>query len=154
MNYAFTNGDPRKVYHGMDWQGNLCGVDLPWKPYVFWCATDRGALKTAIDWKPVVSIDFHHPICVEFCPNSPSTQNACYDGNGNTTMVSDYSTHAVGKHYCVPQAGLMLDKVNEKLASHPAAKYLPLVVSTFREGWLCLLGAVGLAVMLSFMYIL
>merc|ERR1719487_1101352 len=151
MVYAYENGDPRKIYHGMDWEGKLCGVDLPWKPYVYWCAEDAGAVNS---WSTVTSIDLHHPICVEYCPNSQATQSSCYDkSTGTAKLVTDYATHPVANRYCLPQAVNLLDKVNEKLGGHPIEKYIPIVVSTVRVGWPCILCAFGLALLLSFAYL-
>jgi len=154
MAYAFQNGDPRKVYHGMDYKGSLCGVDEPAKPYVFWCAAQGGGWPKG-SYSPVTKIDFQHPICVDYCPNSPATQHECYDEiTGKSKSVTDYATHPVAKRYCMPQAGDMMHKFNDKMGGHVIEKYLPLVVSTVRQGWPCLLGAFGLAFLLSFLYLL
>lgn len=156
MVYAYQNGDPRKVYHGMDYKGNLCGVDLPWQPYVYYCAEENASTPAVATgtWAPVTSIDMHHPICVEYCPNSAITKSKCYDDSGQEKTVTDYATHPVAKRYCLPQAGNLMGKVNAKLGGHPIEKYVPIVVSTFREGWPCLLGAFCLAFVLSFVYLL
>lgn len=167
MHYAYQNGDPRKVYHGMDYEGNLCGVDLPFKPYVYWCKTSSESMPQvaatglssipagAAAWLNPTGLDFEHPICVEFCPQSAQTSSRCYDeATGGTKMTQDYATHAVAKRACLPQATEMMDKVNEKLDGHPIQKYIPQVIATCRAGWPVLLGAVGLALILSSIYLL
>mmetsp|Transcript_5172 Transcript_5172/g.15183 ORF Transcript_5172/g.15183 Transcript_5172/m.15183 type:complete len:893 (-) Transcript_5172:346-3024(-) len=37
--YAHENGDPRKLHHGIDYHGNICGVDpdVANMPYLYWC---------------------------------------------------------------------------------------------------------------------
>lgn len=152
--YAFRNGDPRKVYHGMNYQGQICGVDLPYQPYVYWCAAEGGGLS---GWNliPVTRLDFEHPICLEFCPTSPLTESPCFDpATGATRPVADYATHPVAKRYCLPQAQAMLDKVQDKLGSHPIEKYIPIVITCIRSGWPVLLGAFFLAIILSYLYLL
>jgi hypothetical protein len=157
--YAYQNGDPRKVFHGMDWQGRLCGVDdeVLSAPYVYWCAktsnsfSDTGGVSTQ-----VTDLDLHHPICVELCPNSPATSHQCYDAEsvGQQKTVPDYATHPVARRNCLPQATELIDMVEAKLSGHPFEKYLPIIVATVREGWPCLAGAFGLAFGLSFLYLI
>jgi len=168
MSYAFQNGDPRKVYHGMDYEGRLCGVDLPYKPYVYWCKTSEGnsnQIQTGSDsvqslngtaaWIQPIGLDFVHPICVETCPQSAASESKCYDQQtGGTRLLPDYATHAVAKMYCFPQAQGLMDKVNDKMSAHPHRKYLPLVISAVRTNWAVLLGALVLALILSSIYIL
>jgi len=153
LQYAVQHGDPRKVTHGMDYQGNLCGVDLPFKQYVYWCKKGPDVVGSLI--APLVDLDFHHPICVETCPTSDATTTSCYDkATGLSHLVGDYATHPVAKKYCMPQSMTMLDKVNSKMAGHPVNKYLMLAVSTVREGYPVLLGSFVLAFILSMSYLL
>lgn len=159
MIYANANGDPRKVYHGMNYEGQLCGVDLPWKPYVYWCkstTTTVGALATgASAWLAPTGLDFEHPICVEMCPESAATQSLCYDSStGATQMTSDYATHPVAKRYCLPQAQAILDQVNAKMDGHPLQKYLTQSITIVRTGWPVLVGALVVGFILSSIYLL
>jgi len=166
MSYAFANGDPRKVYHGMDYEGRLCGVDLPYKPYVYWCKTSEGppfqgssnleSVPTgSAAWIQPTNLDFEHPICVEFCPGSAATESMCYNPQtGGKILTPDYATHAVAKRYCFPQAPEIMAKVNAKMDGHPLQKYLAEVISTVRTNWEVLLGAFFLALVLSSIYLL
>lgn len=161
MSYAFQNGDPRKVYHGMDYEGRLCGVDLPYKPYVYWCKTSEGSSNVqpvqtgSAAWIQPTDLDFVHPICVEFCPQSAATESQCYDPQtGGKRFLPDYATHPVAKKYCFPQAQEVMAKVNAKMGGHPFQKYLPLVISTAHTNWEVLLGAFVLALILSSIYLL
>jgi hypothetical protein len=154
LSYALQNGDPRKVYHGMDYKGNLCGVDLPAKPYVYWCAAEGGGWFPG-SFRPVAALDFEHPICVETCPISTLSQSECFDATtGLTKSIPDYATHAVGNRYCLPQSQILLDSVNYKMAGHVVEKYLPMVITSVKEGWPCLVGAFCLAFVLSYVYLL
>eukprot|EP00434_Breviolum_minutum_P015310 symbB.v1.2.013493.t1/scaffold959.1/size148843/2 len=39
--YGLSHGNIQKLYHGIDYQGRICGLDgpngVPGKPYLFWC---------------------------------------------------------------------------------------------------------------------
>lgn len=39
MRYAWEKGDTRRIYHGINWEGELCGVDpaVKAKPLLYWC---------------------------------------------------------------------------------------------------------------------
>jgi len=161
MSYALQNGDPRKVYHGMDGQGQLCGVDLPTKPYVFWCQSESGANVTvshpvagevAI---PIKALDLAHPVCVETCPFSVATQTMCFSkASGNYQLKEDYSTHAVAHRYCLPQSEALLEQFNNKMDEHPANKYFESAIGEIRNGWKVLCAVAGVAFILSMLYLL
>lgn len=46
--YAEANGDPRKLHHGVDYHGHICGVhpDVADKPFLYWCAATPPKNKT------------------------------------------------------------------------------------------------------------
>lgn len=153
LTYAIQNGDPRKVYHGLDYEGNLCGVDLPFQPYVYWCQDVEGRFADAS--ATVAGLDFHHPICVASCPISSSTQSKCFNPEtGQSELTADYATHPVAHRYCFPQSTNLLKLYNDKMNAHAINKYIPLVVSTVREGWPALLGVFLLAFILSLTYLM
>lgn len=164
MSYAFDKGDPRKVYHGMDGEGLLCGVDLPAKPYVYWCQKPMNPgnagnfsnlVKAANMLNVPTGLDLHHPVCVTTCPMSAATQTMCFkEATGQYELTSDYSTHAIGERYCLPQSEALLKQYNDKMGAHPNRKYIALVVPTIRKGWRVLLGVAGLAFVLSMIYLL
>lgn len=73
INYCRQNGDMRRLYHGYDFLGQLCGMDegdsnLTNKPVLFWCKDKSGK-----------GLDLEHPICRESCPMSDATSHACFD---------------------------------------------------------------------------
>lgn len=63
--YAVKNGDPRKLTHGFDWQGQLCGVDpaVADSPFLFWC----GGNGPVVEGIPS-TLNFKSPVCVAECP--------------------------------------------------------------------------------------
>eukprot|EP00438_Fugacium_kawagutii_P004349 Skav207886 [mRNA] locus=scaffold664:599109:624765:- [translate_table: standard] len=71
--YAFENGNPRRLTHGFNFKGELCGVDEKVKasPFVFWCRA--GA---AQDGEPE-SLDADGAICVDTCPGNYADQMTC-----------------------------------------------------------------------------
>lgn len=154
--YALENGDPKKVYHGMDWQGNLCGVDLPLKPYVYWCrkvqqGTDPSTLDTTTD---LAELDFKHAICLASCPISSDSQSSCYNSEtGQYNLVADYPTRGVGERYCVPQEEALLNKYNAEIDAHQLEKYVNLFITNAHEGWELLLGVFGGAFILNLLYL-
>mmetsp|Transcript_13382 Transcript_13382/g.31404 ORF Transcript_13382/g.31404 Transcript_13382/m.31404 type:complete len:651 (-) Transcript_13382:107-2059(-) len=78
MVYALRNGDPRRLTHGINWQGRFCGVDdnVSDKPLLYWCGEGN---KTGIQYTGGVPTDFnlHGPICISECPTDDSEAYLC-----------------------------------------------------------------------------
>lgn len=101
---AAKSGDPRKLIHGFDYQGRICGVD----PAV----ADRGMLY----WPDPTHAQ--HPVCVSSCPTDTSQKIPCHtdmvsatnssEGGETTTIitavsdVSSYPSKPVRGKYCLP----------------------------------------------------
>jgi len=88
LNYARENGDMRRLYHGYDFLGGLCGLDNQTsKPFLFYCKNDEGML------------DLQHPICRETCPTN---QWAPGPVNGSVTAPSSGAAVpvALGEYSC------------------------------------------------------
>eukprot|EP00927_Polykrikos_kofoidii_P008087 TRINITY_DN13345_c0_g2_i1.p1 TRINITY_DN13345_c0_g2~~TRINITY_DN13345_c0_g2_i1.p1 ORF type:complete len:694 (-),score=111.93 TRINITY_DN13345_c0_g2_i1:216-2039(-) len=88
MYYALSNGDPRRLTHGFDYTGALCGVseNVSSKPFLYWCGGDG----MMIEGFPS-TLNFEDPICVEECPTSASV----------TTSPAATSAHAgLPELYC------------------------------------------------------
>mmetsp|Transcript_72216 Transcript_72216/g.169233 ORF Transcript_72216/g.169233 Transcript_72216/m.169233 type:complete len:695 (+) Transcript_72216:51-2135(+) len=103
MIYAWENGDTRRLYHGLNWENQLCGVDaeVSAKPYLYWCtkpsdtALSQGDLSAAnlpssitdaaghliplanAILSPSETMDLLHPICLASCPQDRSTFHPC-----------------------------------------------------------------------------
>jgi len=101
--YAWEFGDTRRLYHGLNWENQLCGVDpqVVDKPYLYWCAKPGDVPLTQADMaadhmplsmaapsgdvvhligtilSPSQSMDLMHPICLASCPQDRSTFHPC-----------------------------------------------------------------------------
>merc|ERR1719310_1323266 len=66
---ALAEGDLRRLSHGFDYEGQLCGVDEAVKdyPFVFYCP--KHGIPTQL------SLDF--PVCVLMCPTSANMSIRC-----------------------------------------------------------------------------
>ncbi|KAF4655897.1 hypothetical protein FOL47_009245 [Perkinsus chesapeaki] len=62
--YAASHGDLRRITHGFNYKGELCGADASVleKPFLYWCAGIEDMSHTP------VAMNFANPICVERCP--------------------------------------------------------------------------------------
>mmetsp|Transcript_583 Transcript_583/g.898 ORF Transcript_583/g.898 Transcript_583/m.898 type:complete len:639 (+) Transcript_583:47-1963(+) len=79
--YGFANGDPRKLHHGIDYNGNICGVTpgTELSPYIFYCAPG-GAVGQLIGGSQATAgtlagITLASGVCVEACPVLQSAVN-------------------------------------------------------------------------------
>lgn len=117
--YGLQNGDPRRLTHGFDYAGRLCGVDedVADRPLVFWCG-DNTAL---VDGFPT-ALNFKDPICEKECPDSaevivncpqPSETKKILTGTAplitetltvvqEVKAMSAYPTKAMMNRYCFP----------------------------------------------------
>eukprot|EP00438_Fugacium_kawagutii_P002272 Skav227365 [mRNA] locus=scaffold2373:32154:42948:+ [translate_table: standard] len=102
--YGVTKGNLDKLYHGIDYQGRICGVDgpngVPGKPYLFWCMNSAMAGAS-------LSLNLKDPICVENCPGTeavgglfaPATE--CKQVSA-AEQINSYKTMVVMNRYCFP----------------------------------------------------
>lgn len=125
MNIGVQNGNPRRLTHGMDYKGALCGVDpeVADQSFLYWCPSGP----TLPNGFPT-QLDLSNPVCVHECPTNFATHIACL-GPTNTavekvgtapyvmiktvivqTMMDrlSYPTMELAGLYCVP-AKQMLD---------------------------------------------
>jgi len=154
MYNSYKKGDPRRLFHVRDWQGQLCGVDLPSKPFGYWCTLPgQGA---ELGGAASLGIDYKNPICVESCPETVFGSHQCLDESTRTTrVVPDYATHPVAGRYCLPQAGQhLLSAWVSNYKDHPIQKNIEDGVAAVRKGWKILLYALGFAVVASYAYII
>ncbi|CAK0847420.1 unnamed protein product [Prorocentrum cordatum] len=119
-----VSGNVTKLDRGFNDRGQMCGVDVPGKPYVFWCSDESGK-----------GMDWNHPICTAECPKDSTTDHECFDHNLNATVyVPDYPTVLI-MSTCVPSErsleAFALDQIE-------AAKVL-LFFTEVRRAWFVLL---------------
>lgn len=139
---AFRLGDIRRLYHGINFQNKVCGVDIEvaYEPYLYWCtkgghAMTKDAIAAAgiapfildpssqreVDLSSVAallaggsSLDFENPICVSECPQSTSTYNSCLKGVTEVTgPMAANGTFSVVQTY---DFGLVQDHVTYDFA--------------------------------------
>ncbi|CAL1152770.1 unnamed protein product [Cladocopium goreaui] len=103
LRYGFQNGDTRRIYYGLNWEGELCGLDEPVKdkPLLYWCTKPgdstlsedllnnfslptelkdpSGAIVSLINKivTPGEALDLLHPICVASCPVDSGSFHPC-----------------------------------------------------------------------------
>jgi hypothetical protein len=173
VSYAFQNGDPRRLTHGFDYGGQLCGVDpnVSDKPFLFWCADDG----LVINGFPT-SINFDSPICVASCPTgdnttyycpTPSTTGIATTGvypalTKTTTIVShvkprtSYPTRPVADRYCVPDiplnSSLMQTALNTSQMQDTQSQVTE-AIGSIKRAWPVLIGASVVALLLSFAFL-
>lgn len=119
LDYAFTHGDPRRLSHGFNYKGRLCGVDPGYE--------DRSVLFYCPSAPPIpggdapAALDLLHPLCVSECPTSAAQSFLCYKGatvtEGNPSSpegdytetikydfgrTDGYPTYTFMNRYCVP----------------------------------------------------
>lgn len=120
LGYAQENGDIRKVTHGYDFLGRLCGVD--WEidpsdgenktlgPMLYWCpkvATRIPGQDQLNEVLAATSLDTMHPICVSACPTKEDVEN------GVTTRCFKDATHSKSE---VQPDGTFTDEVTYNFA--------------------------------------
>jgi hypothetical protein len=175
--YSLENGNIKRLTHGFDYIGNLCGVDpaVAEDPYLFWCG---GLGFTA---GVPTSLNLENPICVDECPVDSSQKVPCPQPSktigpikaGNATDpelpgtgvytteiiqqvvgVPTYPTKLFASKYCVPK-----DEGLEKqlLAAGPMSGTMNQVmqaVGSVRRAWYLLVGVSVLALGLGYAYLM
>jgi len=94
LGYAFRHGDPRRLTHGIDWQGRFCGVDenVTDRPLLYWCGEGNSSGVTYAHGVPV-SFNLHGPICVSDCPSDTTLSLLCPMAS-HTKKVITNTSHA------------------------------------------------------------
>lgn len=131
LKYCEEHGDMRRLYHGYNYLGQLCGVDVDpvtnqtLGEYLYWCP-NAGSL---------TSLDLKHPICVSACPTGSLTSTACVqmppvvtaplitDAAGTfqqtftyeKMLVPDYASNIFAHRYCMPQDNALMGQITAQL---------------------------------------
>jgi len=159
---SMKRGDPRRLYHGFDYRGNLCGISpaVAGMPLMYWPKPQK----------------IKYPICVGHCPET-STEKVLFPdedvqsvtsvgGKRVITIVQDhimintYPSKQIGGRFCLPvsdgsHAGLFhnftKDVVKEELKSPMAT-----ISNTFQDishAWAVLIMILPCAVGLGYLYL-
>jgi len=112
--WAARHGDVRRLYHGTNHRGCVCGVspEVTHAPFLYWCPTSGFH-------QGYVNLSLSKPVCVPRCPSGTlaadswlgqmhSVEPGCAEVSGAQGMVT-YSTELLRGRYCLP-----------KEADHPA----------------------------------
>jgi len=156
VGYAVNNGDPALLSVGHNWYGQKCGIDIP-ETYVYYCRSQEVVANVGFSNYNVssTSLDFLHPICVEGCPTSSTTEHYCLNTNTQKQqLVPDYPTFALPPFkVCMPTTAEMLAMYEKKFSTPTIEHYAPMIMAMFEKGWPILLGTCGLAIALSYLYL-
>mmetsp|Transcript_110382 Transcript_110382/g.263069 ORF Transcript_110382/g.263069 Transcript_110382/m.263069 type:complete len:622 (-) Transcript_110382:158-2023(-) len=158
--YGVTHGELGKLYHGIDYQGRICGLEgpegVPGKPYLFWC---MNSAMTAAD----VSLNLKDPVCVSSCPGVPSALGgSLYAPVPECKLVSasqqinSYKTMIIMNRYCFPDSSGLLKNAANSLESGLLSQHTERLMeqlSSIPAAWPVLLIAFFLAVLLGYMYL-
>mmetsp|Transcript_10803 Transcript_10803/g.25860 ORF Transcript_10803/g.25860 Transcript_10803/m.25860 type:complete len:632 (+) Transcript_10803:46-1941(+) len=164
---SFRDGDIRRLSHGFNFKGELCGVDeaVAGQPYLYYCARGDSGGSEAHD------LDFANPICLAKCPEDDSQTISCKkykeavdpessDENGEFT-VDEYHVNQASiptkdqfGRYCVPKnldLAKSLVRGDGPLGSDVVQMFDS--ISSLRSCWPMLLFAVLVAVVLGYLYL-
>lgn len=176
--YGYNSGNPRRLTHGFNYKGELCGVDenVLFKPLIFWCRA--GEMKD--DGQPK-ELDTEYPICVRSCPSTYSLEMTCAgrmevkeedEGSDHMTILTQsivkqqsYPTMEFAGMYCVPHTHANNElKIlgDDPLTTQLMGPYGPLANSYFkisaafgslRRCWKMVAWAAVGSVVLSYVYL-
>merc|ERR1719284_1675300 len=130
--WGHVNGDIRRLYHGINGEGQVCGVDdaVSDKGLLYWCPVWNSTT--------LASVDLVNPVCVSSCPSDGVEVPECA-----STPIS-FASQELMARYCIPDTSVYTDVSNsisdiyfndynvaawEKLSSIPSA--WPVFLVTF-----------------------
>mmetsp|Transcript_148076 Transcript_148076/g.258313 ORF Transcript_148076/g.258313 Transcript_148076/m.258313 type:complete len:769 (+) Transcript_148076:91-2397(+) len=158
--YAWTKGNPQRLYHGFDYQGRLCGVDenVQQKPLLYWPDPDH----------------LEVPVCVGECP-ADVLQKVSYpdeevlkthDNNVDRTDIvrtmenlPTYPSKEMAGRFCLPTQGQSkLASLTRKIIGEEEgeASFTAMVANTFKDltnAWSVLLLVLPAACIVCYAYI-
>eukprot|EP00919_Chromeraceae_sp_WS-2016_P008749 GHVR01020517.1.p1 GENE.GHVR01020517.1~~GHVR01020517.1.p1 ORF type:complete len:643 (-),score=87.67 GHVR01020517.1:230-2158(-) len=157
--HSFSKGKPARLYKGINFNGQVCGVNphVIHKPFLFW----------PID--PIHgTIDKETPLCVKKCPSQEDADNKKtvnyplretvqnVDSHAFTTTQTEvpspvYATELIADSYCVPPPGNGQHIAAEKMHGHWFQ--LQKMIGSLESTWELLLAVSILALLLSFLFI-
>uniref|UniRef100_A0A0G4FZX4 Choline transporter-like protein n=1 Tax=Chromera velia CCMP2878 TaxID=1169474 RepID=A0A0G4FZX4_9ALVE len=166
--HGYIEGDMRRLYHGFNYAGKMCGIDetVANKPYVYWPVKPN-----------TEDIDFQTPICVAKCWSSadlageyrdvrvkyPEVSSETTLEGGNqvvdtekityTTQVP-YGTRHVAHAYCIPEeSSSFTEQFKNNQAINSSAAHLRRALSSLGSMWPLLVVSGVVALGLAFLYL-
>ncbi|CAD7962281.1 unnamed protein product [Amoebophrya sp. A120] len=171
LQYAIANGDVRRLSHGFNFKGKLCGVDPGYedRPYLYFCPS--GVPIPGTDPPIPSSLDLLHPICVNSCPVSGSQSFLCYggatvkegdatnnEGDYTKTITYDfvrtdaYESYEFMHRYCIPKADALAKQVMTSIGDGVVPQAM-MKVGTLRAGYPALALSTAIAFALGYLYL-
>jgi len=172
---AYTEGEYKKLTHGYDWNGFICGLDenVSEQPYTYWCAKEE---PDPTDPGKAMIFSLMDPICVSTCPNSTEHMHLCpgpamvsgvmqfelADGtllntrNISRTLqnVSDIKTDVALLNFCLPtSAPHLMDKIFGSGAFKSGFTTAALFLDAIRKSSGFLVGFGVMAILLGYAYL-
>jgi len=135
--YAEKHGDYRKLFHGYNVDGELCGVSprVALRPLLYFCP-DSSAKE---------GVSLKKPVCVSSCPESRALVWECGDFG--------YKATAVAGRYCLPTDEALLKHITEKVSSNDVYDFAQ-KVSELPNAWLALAAAAAIAFVFGYIYLM
>lgn len=159
---ALKDGNMSKLYHGIDGNGKVCGVDpeVANEPMLYWCATWSQGFSGAVP----AAVNLSNPICVSACPGAAVNGSVdqilapvpeCASVNGESMA---YQTIILMDRYCVPDKSVpALESVYNQVITgelDEAITQSTESLSSIPSAWPVLVGAFFVAVVAGYIYLL
>jgi hypothetical protein len=166
--YCWEHGDLRRLYHGYDYLGRLCGVDVDDQnqtlgDFLFWCQKPNTF---------PIGLDLAHPICIHKCPLANETVTCAQfppvfgeqkpiDPYGSFKQeitykfapVLQYNSRVWAHRYCMPEDSDLIKQVTDFISNQGFASKVLFRVGETLSAWGPLLVSALLAVVLGFVFL-
>lgn len=157
---ALANGDPRRLSHGFDYQGRLCGVSAP------------VSNKTLLYWPDASRMDL--TLCVEECPGATAKRvdilretvvsqdhrrpKATTEILRQDVTLMTYPSKEVGGRYCLPLGSTPeLAHLSRSILAQQEHSLMALMMNSFRDicnAWSILLFMLPVSMAVGYAYVL
>lgn len=163
--YSLEHGNINKLVHGIDWQGQICGVspNVTDKSLLYWCPDPLG-LSLGKDG-----------ICVSSCPSATSTKHKCpgtphqvtthtAKSNGDETVTltvsrdltwtQDVATSNILGMYCLPnKQPALLSSVSQMPQLSGTTSQIVLALKGMYDSWIFLVCVAIFAMIAGFIFL-
>mmetsp|Transcript_30148 Transcript_30148/g.93576 ORF Transcript_30148/g.93576 Transcript_30148/m.93576 type:complete len:612 (+) Transcript_30148:95-1930(+) len=148
------SGNMRRLYHGIDFKGDVCGVDggMEDRPYLFWCISPVSQDGVSVE------LALSRPVCVSSCPaalGSSSADTGASEGCAAATgslASAEYPTALVLRRYCLPTLKRHAVAVSQRLGQ--SATLFMRDSASVASAWPALLASFLLSCLLGYVFLL
>lgn len=146
--WALEHGDIRRLSHGFEFEGRLCGVDegLEGLPYVYYCLKHNGQQELALEY----------PICVQTCPTTDDQDIECptYAGGAITPVpTKTYPAAHYGVSICLPTNPILKDQILGNSTILGKFEKVAHAADSVEKGWPVILGVFVGLMFFGFVYL-